>query len=182
MKYKMFAIILSLFILGCAGGTKTYKIVRVVKGDTIELAGKKQVRLIGIKILPEREAATVEYIKKIIGHRKAILLNDEYYDNSQAKIPAFYLYLWGDPVVDESNLENEETSGFLGVRDGLFAGKGLAPCLNAYLVRSGYARVDVSSNFEHKDNFLKLQQRTDSKKNRSRVDSINEMLDNAMEK
>lgn len=154
------------FTNGCGNANmdKTYKIVRIVKSDTIELVGNKQVKLIGLSVPPEREAITVDYIKKNIGKSKAILVYDKSFTGKQKGIPIVYLYLWGENNLDRVNLDGEEVGGFLDVQDGLFIKKGTAPSLNAYLIRSGYACTDVSLNFEQKENFLKLQQKAKNEK------------------
>lgn len=165
MKIKILSVLLTIiWIYGCGElsvMTQTYKVKNIINnGEILELNNGVKVKLAGVKILENYKNTTKSYIKDLISGCRVILIYDETlkdYEYEGGKVKLVYLYLWGNKKLNISNLSSVEKKGFTDVRVGWGLQKGIAINLNAHLIREGYCDVDLSRDFDLKDEFLMLQ-------------------------
>ena len=155
---KIFLVIFLAFICGCGllTKTKTYR-VRNIQGSILEISFGRKIQLIGIDIPESYQKEAADYIESLVKDKRVVLVADEILSDVKTKNLLRYVYVWGKTEKDEP-VSTIELRGFIDAGIGLGVYKGLTVNLNAYLIKHGYAKVDLLKKFEQKEEFVKLEQ------------------------
>ena len=156
MRKKLFFVLLSISLilplLSCAAGQHDYSdiiVTRAIDGDTVELADRERVRLIGIDTPESRFNAKLERDMKHSKHDAATII-------AMGKRASFFTktLVEGKRVMLEFDAERRDRYGRLLAYVYLPDGR----MLNAELLREGYAQVyTFPPNVKYVDEFLRLQ-------------------------
>ena len=129
----------------------TYKVARVIDGDTIVLDNGTQIRFIGVDTLPIREGKELNRAVKRTGKDKDLI------KKMGREVREFIMKLCKDKQVRlEYDIKRtdryDRTLAYVYLKDGTF--------VNAWLVENGYARVSTyPPNVKYQERFIELERK-----------------------